>query len=84
LIVAAKIKKDAPVEVVLATGSEYSILNSDVIQKYNLPLSYTSDGPVTGNNDRIITFSNVPNVRLGDSKAASLYMRFVSLDAASK
>lgn len=84
LIVSAKIKKDIPVEVILATGSEFSTLNSEVIQKYKLPLSYTNDGPVTGSNDRIITFSSVPEVSVGDSRATSLYMRFVSLDRTSK
>lgn len=84
LIVPAKIKKNVSVEVIIATGSEYSTLNSDVIQKYKLPLSYTNDGPVTGSNDRIITFSNVPDVSVGGSKATSLYMRFVSLEKTGK
>lgn len=80
LIVSAKIKKDIPVEVILSTGAESSMISSDILDKYKLHGSYTSDGIVTGGpGDKTVTFVDVFDVYVGNSKSANLYMRFSSL-----
>src|SRR5688500_17639895 len=75
IIVAAKIKKEIPVEVTIATGSAYSFLNPDLIRKHGSKLSYTGDRPITGRNDRTIHFAEVPQIIVGDEKPSSLYMK---------
>lgn len=84
IIVAAKIKKEIPVEVTIATGSAYSFLNPDLIRKHGIKLSYTGDGPITGRNDKIIHFAEVPQIIIGDEKPSSLFMKersFAALNA---
>jgi hypothetical protein len=77
VIVKATIKDDKPVEVVLSTGSEHSYVNSMLLEKYKLQLFYTGVGIITGSStDRTVTFTNVPDVRVGGTKASSLSMLF--------
>lgn len=70
VIVKATIKDDKPVEVVLSTGSEHSLFNALLTEKYKLQLYYTGVGLVTGHNDRTVTYANVPDVRVGNAKAS--------------
>jgi hypothetical protein len=83
VIVKATIKGDAPVEVVLSTGSERSLFNPLLLEKYKLPAYYTGVGIVTGHNDRTVSFTNVPDVRVGGAKATSLSMLFGAQTLAS-
>jgi hypothetical protein len=76
VIVKATIKDDKPVEVVLSTGSERSYVNPLLLEKYKLQAFYTGVGIVTGHNDRTVSFTNVPDVRVGAAKASSLSMLF--------
>jgi hypothetical protein len=48
VMVDAKIKSDTPVYVVLATGTEYSLIDSSNLQKYKLQSSYGTDDVVRG------------------------------------
>lgn len=76
LIVSAKINGDKPVEMVLATGAEHSLINTGVLEKYKLRTSYTGDGIITGSHlDRVVFFVAVSDIRVGDIKVTSLYMR---------
>lgn len=84
VIVEAKIKGDVPVQVVLATGAEYSIVDMALLEKYQLPAYYAADGPVTGRNDRTFSFTKVSKVRISDSKPKDLDMRLGSMDQVSK
>ncbi len=84
VIVHARIKKDLPVEVVIATGAEHSTVDMALLEKYKLQSGYAGEPPVTGHNDRIYFFSIVPDVRLGDARATSLSMHLVSLSEVSK
>src|ERR1044072_4411954 len=84
VIVEAKIKKDVSVQVLLATGMEYSLIDPALLQKYELKASYAADGPVTGRNDTTYSFTSVSGVRVGDSKSRDLNMRFGSMAAVSK
>ena len=79
VIVEAKIKGDVAVNVVLATGAEYSVMEASVLEKYELPAYYAADGPVNGRNDTTYTFTKVPKVRIQDSKAKELSMRMGSM-----
>jgi hypothetical protein len=76
IIVPAKIKGDKPVEVVLSTGTEHSLVNALLLEKYKLQAYYTGVGVITGHNDRTITFANVPDIRVGELKGTSLSMLF--------
>lgn len=77
LIVSATIAGNKPVEMVLATGSEHSLINAGVLEKYKLKASYTGDGMITGSNlDRVVYFVTVSDIRVGEVKVTSLYMRF--------
>jgi Aspartyl protease len=71
--------KGAPAEVVLGTGAEYSMVDDRMVQKYKLPALYTGVGVVTGNNDRIVFFSTVDGINLGEIKGESLNMLSGSL-----
>lgn len=84
VIVHAKIKDEVSVEVILSTGAEHSTVDMGLLEKYKLPGGYAGEPPVTGHNDRIYFFSSVPDVRVGEAKAKSLTMRFVSLSEVSK
>lgn len=83
VIVAAKIKGKEPAEVVISTGAEYSTIDFGMAQKYKLQLSYTGIPPVTGHNDRTMTYSQVPDVRVGPA-AESLNMRLGSTAEVSR
>lgn len=77
IIVSAKIRGNIPVEVVLATGGEHSLINANLLEKYKLQASYAGEGIITGSNlDRVVYFVTVPDIRLGEVKINSLYMRF--------
>ena len=77
VIVSAKINGNKPVEMVLATGAEHSLINVTVLEKYKLQASYTGEGIITGSNlDRVVYFVTVSDIRVGDLKVTSLYMRF--------
>jgi predicted aspartyl protease len=75
LLVQARIKNDIPVEMTIATGAEYSIVDVGLLDKYKLQANYAGEGPITGHNDRIFTFSPVSDVRLGAAKTRTLNMR---------
>jgi hypothetical protein len=83
VIVAAKIKGKEPVEFIVSTGAERSTADAALSQKYQLPGFYTGVPPVTGNNDRIISYTKVPDVRVGPA-AVSLDMYYGSTVGASK
>lgn len=77
VIVKATIKDGKPVEVVLSTGSERSYVNPMLLEKYKLQAFYTGVGIITGRStDRTVSFTNVPDVRVGGTKASSLSMLF--------
>jgi hypothetical protein len=76
VVVRAMIKREVPVDVILATGSEHSVMDAGLLQKYKLPAYYAAEGVVTGRNDRTYSFSTVPDLRVGEVKDASLNMRF--------
>lgn len=85
VIVKAMIKGDVPVEMILATGAEFSIVDGGLLQKYKLTAYYTNDGPVTGTSlDRTYSFSTVPDIRVGEAKIVSLNMRFGTFGEVSK
>lgn len=84
VIIAAKIKKDIPVEVAISTGSPYSYLNPDLILRHKIRLAYTNEGPVTGRNDKIIHFAEVSQIVVGDEKPVSLNMKERSFEAMNK
>lgn len=79
VIAEATIKGNVAVNVVLATGVEHSLTDPSLMQKYELQGSYAADGPVTGRNDKIIGYTAVSNVKIGDGKAKNLNMRFTSI-----
>lgn len=77
IIVSAKINGNKPVEMVLATGAEHSLINAGVLEKYKLQASYAGEGVITGNNlDRVVYFVTVSDIRVGDVEVTSLSMRF--------
>lgn len=83
VLVQAKVKGDRPVEVALATGAEYSVLNFGLLDKYNLQAYYTGVGVITGSSlDRTVTYAMVSDLQIGDVKASSLNMRLESQAAA--
>lgn len=84
VIVEAKIKGGVPVDVVLATGTEYSIIDGAMLDKYKLPAYYAADGPVTGRNDSTYSYTKVSSVSVGDSKSKELDMRFGSMAQVSQ
>ncbi len=84
IVVKGKIKKDTPVEMVVATGSEHSRIDIGLLDKYKLPAYYSAEGPVTGFNDKTFSFSAVPDVTLGEAKSRSLNMRLDSMADVSK
>src|SRR3989442_13971825 len=67
VIVSAKINGNKPVEMVLATGAEHSLINATVLEKYKLQASYTGEGIITGSNlDRVVSFVTVSDIRVGE------------------
>lgn len=84
VVVQAKIKGDKPVEVVLSTGAEHSLINTTLLDKYKLQAAYTGEGIITGGHlDRVVYFVPVPDIRVGDVKVTSLNMRFGSSAASA-
>lgn len=84
ILIPAKIKKDIAVEVAIASGSQYGFLNSDLALRHKLRLSYTSDGPVTGRNDKLIHFVELSDIVVGDLEPESLNMKHRSFEAMNK
>jgi Aspartyl protease len=74
VIIPAKIRDKIPVEVVLATGAERSLINPSTLRKYELQVYLTGVGIITGRDDRTVTFATVPDLRVGDVKTSSLNM----------
>lgn len=65
VIVEAKIKDKEPAWVVIATGAEHSTMGGEMLEKYKLQAYYTGVPPVTGRNDRTISYAKVADVRVG-------------------
>jgi hypothetical protein len=84
VIVQARIKNDIAVEVILATGLEHSKVDGGMLKKFKLPGYYSAEAPITGRNDRLYSFTSVPDIRVGDLKVTSLNMRLGSLADVSK
>jgi len=84
IIISTKIMKGDPVEAIVSTGTPESFLSADYIFKRKIRLGYTNDGPVTGHNDKIMLFADVPDILVGDQKAVSLKMKQRSLAEISK
>ena len=77
IIVAAKIRGNTPVEVELSTGTEHSLINELVLEKYKLKSSYTGDGIITGSSlDKIIIFVAVSDLQVGEVQAPTMFMRY--------
>jgi hypothetical protein len=79
VVVEAKIKENVPVNVVIATGSEYSIADVALLKQYDLQLMIVPDGPVTGRNDKTFSVTRVSGVRISDSKSRDVAMRLGSM-----
>lgn len=75
VIVSAKIKGNKPVEMVLATGAQHSLINAALLEKYKLQASFDA-ARIIGGRDPLVFFVTVPDIRVGDVKVTSLYMRF--------
>src|SRR6185436_3699488 len=57
--------------------AEHSLVNTALLEKYKLRASYTGEGIITGSHlDRVIYFVTVSDVRVGDVRVNSLYMRY--------
>ena len=84
VVVEATIKRNVTVYVLLATGAEHSSTDPALLQKYGLSAYYAPDGPVTGRNDSVFSFTTVTGVKVGDSKSKDLYMRLGSMSELSK
>jgi hypothetical protein len=79
IIVPAKVKGNRPVEVVLATGAEHSIINDSLLEKYNLSAFYTGEGIVTGTGlDRTYSYTPISDVQVGDAKLTNMNLRLGS------
>lgn len=84
VMVQAKIKGNVPVELVLASGAEHSKMDGGLLGKYKLPSFYSAEAPITGNNDRLYSYSPVPDVRVGSLSGKSMNMRLDSFEDESK
>lgn len=80
VVVKARINKDILVDVVIATGAQYSIADSELLKKYRVPLnSRGAAGPPIIITDlyspiSIRDFISVPDVSVGPAKTSSLSM----------
>src|SRR5258705_12474689 len=76
VVVNAKIKKNVQVEVVIATGAQYSIADSELLKKYKVPVnSRVAEGPpilITDLYGPIRDVGSVPDVSVGAAKTSSL------------
>ena len=79
LLVEGTYKKDQKAEFIVATGLSTSIANIGLAVQNKIRLSYTADGPVTGYNDKTITFGSIPDVAVGGLPAVSLNMKLSEL-----
>jgi hypothetical protein len=79
VVVEAKIKENVPVNVVIATGGEYSIADVAFLKQYDLQVMIVPDGPVTGRNDKTFSVTRVSGVRISDSKSRDVAMRLGSM-----
>src|SRR5687767_12504407 len=70
VIVAGTIKGKEPVEFIVSTGAERSTADIFLTEKYGLQLYFTGVPPVTGRNDRTITYTKAPGVRVGPADAS--------------
>lgn len=78
VVVGAMVKGREPAEVVISTGAEYSTVDGGLLEKYRLQAYYTGVPPITGHNDRIISYAKVPDFRVGPAGADGLDMRLGS------
>ena len=76
IIVPATIKGKEPVELVLSSGSERSLIGVSNIKKYNLPVYYAAVGVVTGRNDATVNFAQVNDVKLGNLDTKTVHFLF--------
>ncbi len=81
LVVSAKIRKNIAVEVIIATGSDVSIVDYESVKKHKLGSSYTGVGVITGKNDQTVVLSDISDVSIGDEKPKSIFMKIVSIDS---
>jgi len=74
IIVAAKVlNTKVPVELAIATGAEFSLINGSSIVKYKIQAYYTGVGIITGRStDQTRTYVNVSDVRLGEADARNV------------
>jgi len=85
VIVGAKIKGNIPVQVVLSTGLEHSVIDTGLLEKYKLQAYYAWDGPNLGTpTNSAYSFTNVSDVSVGGSKSKDLSMRFGSMAKVSQ
>jgi len=70
IVVKATAIKNAPIEVVIATGSPDSIINMDFVLRSKILPGYTS-----GRYGEAVPFVDVPNISIGDHKPVSLKMK---------
>ena len=78
IVVKAKIKKDIPVEVVIATGNASSYVNMDFVLRNKIQIGYTSD-----KNGEALLFVDIVQIIVGDEKPASLKMKGTSLESSN-
>jgi len=79
IIVDAKIKGDTPVKVVVATGAQYSIIDSSQMEKHKLQAAYAPDDVVRGRNDSVYSYVPVSRVSMQGSNTKDLQMRLGSM-----
>ena len=85
VIVSAKIMNDMPVDFILSTGEKHSIINWELLFKYGLRGSGAYDPPFRNDgSDRLYRFTTVPDIRVGQSQATTLNLRFGSLTEVSQ
>jgi hypothetical protein len=85
MIVDAKIKGNTPVQFVISTGSEYSVIDNDQMGKHKLQSSYAADDVVTGRpSDTTYSFVPVSSVSLAGGKSRDLQMRMGSMKRISE
>lgn len=85
VVVQVRIKGEQLVDVIMATGSEHSMIDFEMLEKYKLSAYYTGEGIITGSSlDRTYSYTTVPEVRVGDIKMSALNMRLGSTADKSK
>jgi phosphotransferase system IIB component len=84
IVVKAFIKGNTEVEVIIATGSEYSLADERLLAKYKVPVNSRFGPPVSNIYFPIKAFTSVPDVNVGQTKTSSLVMGIGSTATASK